>query len=136
MTWPARRTAILLLLAVFLVGVAAGWVLEEVVDELDWPGQSSGAGRGDAPRGVGDFDEDEEEEFLESLGLTKAQLDAVDRLLDEGEDRIEEYWKGRLPEIEALLASTRDGIRRLLTSEQRAAYDRWLAGQRHPTTEP
>ena len=128
MTWPARRTAILLLLAVFLAGVAAGWVLEEVVDELDWPKQRSGSSAG-APRG-GTFDDDEEEEFLEGLGLTRAQRDAVDRLLDDAEDRLENYWKTKLPEIQGLLDSTRAGIRSLLTPEQRAAYDRWLAGQR------
>ena len=32
MSWAARRTAVILLLAVFLTGGAAGWLLEDVVD--------------------------------------------------------------------------------------------------------
>jgi hypothetical protein len=38
MSWAARRTAVLVLIAVFLVGGAAGWVAEEVADEFPWPG--------------------------------------------------------------------------------------------------
>ena len=36
MSWAARRTAVLVLLAVFLVGGAVGWVAEEVADDLHW----------------------------------------------------------------------------------------------------
>ena len=133
MTRASRRKAILLLCLVFFAGVAAGWVLEDVVD-FDWPSQSSRGPSGDHTADGG-FDEDEEEEFLRSLGLTRTQRDSVDHLLDEGEDRLEAYWAGRLPEIETLLDSTRLAIKTLLTPDQRQAYERWLAGQRHTTTE-
>ena len=38
-----RRTAVLVLLAVFLVGGMVGWVLEEIVDDRDWPSARGGA---------------------------------------------------------------------------------------------
>ncbi len=133
MNWASRRKALLLLGLVFLAGGATGWVLEDVVD-LDWPSQSANDPLGDHTADGG-FDEDEEEDFLRSLGLSRTQRDSVDHLLDAGEDRLEAYWAGKLPEIETLLDSTRLAIKSLLTPEQRQAYERWLAGQRHTTTD-
>ncbi|HEX6105315.1 MAG TPA: hypothetical protein VFZ26_07010 [Gemmatimonadales bacterium] len=130
MTRGARRTAVVVLLAVFLVGGAAGWVLEEVLEEMDWPGATVGDGDGDDGGRHEVPDDDAEEDFLETLGLTRSQLDSVDRLLDEREDRLEAYWSARLPDLRALIDSSRMGIRALLNEEQRAAYDRWLRGQR------
>ena len=132
MTRGARRTAAVVLLAVFLVGGAAGWVLEEVLEEAHWPGATFGDGDRDDGGGHEVPDDDAEEDFLETLGLTRSQLDSVDRLLDEREDRLEAYWSARLPDLRALIDSSRMGIRALLNEEQRAAYDRWLRGQREP----
>ena len=134
MSGAARRTAVLVLFAVFLVGGAAGWVMEELVDDIHWPGRHAGS---DAPDRPGSdrpdedepFDDDAEEDLLESLGLSRLQLDSVDHLLDRREDRLEEYWKSRLPDLQALVDSSRQEIRALLDSEQRAAYDRWLDAQ-------
>lgn len=129
MTVRARRTAVLVLLAVFLAGAAAGWVLEEVVDEIDWPAR--GDVRHDSrDRNEDPLDDDAEEDFLEGLGLTRAQLDSVDRLLDAREDRLEAYWTTRLPDLQGLIDSSRAAIKELLTPEQRAAYDRWTQLQR------
>ncbi len=132
MSWAARRTAVLVLLTVFLVGGAAGWVLEEVVDEIHWPsryGERSTPDRADEDE---PFDDDAEEDFLETLGLTRAQLDSVDHLLERREDRLENYWESRLPDLEALVDSSRQEIRALLTPEQRTAYNRWLGTQSVP----
>ena len=135
MMTKARRTAVLVLLAVFLVGGAAGWVLEELVDDLDWPSFLADGDRRDAPDTDDPLDDDAEEEFLEGLGLSGEQLEAVDRLLDQREDDLEAYWHGRLPEIEALVDSTRQQIREVLTPDQRAAYDRWVQNERRRGTE-
>jgi uncharacterized membrane protein len=130
MSSKTRRTAVLVLLAVFLVGGAAGWVLEEVVEDMDWPAFLADR-HGQSPDRSGDpTDDDAEEDFLETLGLSREQMMEVDRLLDAREDRLEEYWRTRLPEIEAVVDSTRAGIRSLLTTDQRAAYDRWVVQQR------
>ena len=130
MSAKTRRTAVLVLLAVFLVGGVAGWVLEEVAEDVNWPTL-----RDDRPGAPGDgvddpLDDDAEEDFLETLGLSREQLASVDRLLDEREDRLEAYWRTRLPEIQSVMDSTRAGIRNLLTPDQRAAYDRWVERQR------
>ena len=65
MSWAARRTAVLLLIAVFLVGGAAGWVAEEVVDEIHWPGHEHKDKTPDRPDGDEPFDDDDEEDLLE-----------------------------------------------------------------------
>ena len=84
--------------------------------------------------GPGDpLDDDAEEAFLKRLGLSAEQYRTADQLLDEREDRLEAYWSGRIPEIEALVDSTRQEIRKLLTPEQQAAYDRWIEEQRGHT---
>ena len=129
-----RRTAVLVLLAVFLVGGMVGWVLEEIVDDRDW--RSLEVEHDDDDRGPGDrdpLDDDAEEAFLKRLGLSAEQYRTADQLLDEREDRLEAYWSGRIPEIEALVDSTRQEIRKLLTPEQQAAYDRWIEEQRGHT---
>ena len=129
MSWAARRTAVFLLVTVFLAGAATGWLLEDVVEDIHW-----GAGGGDVTmpdRHQDDepLDDDAEEDFLESLDLSAAQLDSVDELLERREDHLEDYWKTRLPDLEAVIDSSRREIRDLLSPEQQAAYDRWLDTQ-------
>ncbi len=129
-----RRTAILVLLAVFLVGGMVGWLLEEVVEDRDWPSFEVDHDDGDGgPDHRDPLDDDAEEAFLKRIGLSAEQYRAADRLLDEREDQLEAYWKGRIPEIEALVDSTRREIRKLLTPDQQAAYDRWIEEQRSHT---
>jgi hypothetical protein len=123
---------VIVLLAVFLTGGAAGWLLEDVVDDIDWPGRTYDGSKPDRPDEDEPLDDDAEEDFLETLGLSRAQLDSVDYLLEGREDRLEDYWKSRLPDLQALVDSSRQEIRALLTLEQRAAYDRWLGDQSGP----
>jgi hypothetical protein len=132
-----RRTAILVLLAVFLVGGLVGWLLDEVVGHGDWPSLELEHDDDDGDRTSHDpLDDDAEEAFFERLGLSPEQYRAADRLLDEREDRLETYWSARIPEIEAVVDSTRQEIRKLLSPDQRTAYDRWIEEQRRHTTEP
>lgn len=139
MSWAPRRTAVILLLAVFLAGGAAGWLLEDVVDDIDWPGSHREGSSLDRPDEDEPFDDDAEEDFLETLGLSRERLDSVDHLLERREDRLEDYWKSRLPDLQALVDSSRQEIRGLLTPDQRAAYDQWLdarSGTNQPSGEP
>ena len=134
MSWAARRTAVLVLLAVFLVGGAVGWVAEEVADDIHWPGRHDHDRdkTPDRPDPDEPFDDDDEEDMLEKLGLSRVQDDSVDQLLDAREDRLENYWKSRLPDLQVIVDSSRQEIRAVLTPEQRAAYDRWLGAPSGP----
>jgi hypothetical protein len=131
-----RRKAVLVLLAVFLAGGLAGVMLEDVVEDLDWPWPHAARDAERHDRASDPTDDDAEEEFLEGLGLPRERLEAVDRVLDRREDRLEAYWAGKIPEIEALIDSTRVEIRGLLTPDQREDYDRWVARQRTPAPNP
>jgi hypothetical protein len=60
-----RRTAILVLLAVFLVGGMVGWLLEEVLEDRDWPSFELEHDDDDGRQGDHDpLDDDAEEVFL------------------------------------------------------------------------
>jgi hypothetical protein len=131
-----RRKAALIVLAVFLAGGLAGVFLEDVVDDLDWSWLQVGRDTERHGRSNDPMDDDAEEEFLEGLGLSRERLEAADRVLDRREDRLEAYWAGKIPEIEALIDSTRMEIRGLLSPEQREQYDRWVARQRSPAPNP
>ena len=120
----ARRTALLVLAGVFAAGLAAGVLLEDVVDDVAWPFTQHADGGDVKPDDP--WDDDAEEAFLERLGLRPGQLKAVDRILDAREDRLERYWEGKLPELRRMIDSSRAEIRVLLDSEQQAAYDRWI----------
>jgi hypothetical protein len=120
-----KRTAILALTAVFAVGLAGGVVLEEVVDDVPWP---FGARHEDRDRPDDPLDDDAEEAFFDSLGLPAERRAAIERALDAREDRLEQYWEGKVPELRALVDSSRAEIRVLLSPDQQAAYDRWIAG--------
>ena len=132
MSWPARRTAILALVAVFFAGGATGWVLEDAVDDVHWFDRPGHEGPDGGPASD-PLDDDAEEDFLESLGLTAAQRETIDAVLDRREDHLESYWKTRLPDLQAVIDSSRNDVRAVLSPEQRAAYDRWLGADRNPT---
>jgi hypothetical protein len=112
-----RRSAALLLAAVFVVGVIGGLALEEVVDDWAWVERLENEGD---PEDM----EDAEELILERLRLDPDQEERIERILDAREDRIEQYWVEQLPAIRALIDSTRAEIRAVLTPAQRAEYDR------------
>ena len=131
-----RQKAILILVAVFLAGGVAGVMLEDVADDLDWSWTRAGRDAERHGRANDPMDDDAEEEFLEGLGLSRDRLEAVDRVLDRREDRLEAYWAGKIPEIEVLIDSTRMEIRSLLSPGQREVYDRWVARQRAPAPNP
>lgn len=105
-----RLTALLLLLLTFATGAVAGMALEESLG-LDWF----------------DFlDEDygaRSDRLLEGLSLSREQRTRAERILEAQEDRLEEYWESRIPEIQTLLLESYADIRALLNEEQRPAFD-------------
>lgn len=105
-----RAVATVLLALTFVSGGMAGMALEEAAG-LDWF----------------DFlDEDvrRDDRLLDGIGLSAPQREQVDRILERQEDRLEEYWDARLPEMQAIAAGSYDEIRAVLTPPQRAVFDR------------
>ena len=126
MNLSPKRTAILALTAVFAVGLAGGILLEDVVDDVPWPFASH---EHDRDKADDPADDDAEEAFFDSLGLPAERRAAIERALDAREHRLEQYWEGKVPELRALVDSSRAEIRLLLTPEQQASYNRWITGR-------
>lgn len=105
-----RLVAFGLLLLTFVVGALAGMAAEEGFG-LDWF----------------DFlDEDRDPgggELLAGLNLTPDQRKRAEDILERQEDRLEDYWQARLPEIQHILRQTYAEIRTGLTPDQLARFD-------------
>lgn len=106
-----RLVAIVMLLVSFGVGALAGMAAEEAFG-IDWfefldEDRDRGDGR-----------------LLEGLGLSRDQRKRAEGILERQEDRLEDYWEARLPEIRLILDQSYAEIRALLTPEQQARFDR------------
>ncbi len=117
----SRGIAALVLAAVFILGLTCGVVVEDLLDDMDWPVLGQDNDWEDEAE-----DDDADEALLEGLSLSREQRAEVERILERREDRLEAYWSRRLPEITALIDSTRAEIRNVLTPDQQAVYDRRL----------
>lgn len=120
--WTAvtpRWKAVLALLTVFVAGLAGGGLLEDIVDDIDRPAF--------AAEDHDDGDDDlSEETILANLDLTPEQRANIERVFEAREARLESYWDTRLPDLEAVIDSTRGEIRSILTPEQLTIYDSQL----------
>ena len=106
-----RLVAALLLALTFVVGGLAGMALEEALG-IDW-------------FEFLDEDSDEaEDQLLVGLDLTRDQRSQAEAILEREEDRLEDYWESRLPEIQGILRQTYADIRAILTPEQQQLFDR------------
>ena len=106
----ARIVAGLLLALTFVIGGLTGMALEEALG-IDW---------------FEFLDEDHpasDDRLLAGLELSGEQRERVDEILERQEDRLEEYWESRLPEIQGILQQSYAEVRVLLTPEQQAVFD-------------
>ena len=106
----AKTIAGLLLALTFMVGGLAGMALEEALG-IDW---------------FEFLDEDAgeaEDRLLVGLDLSPEQQAQAEELLERQEDRLEEYWESRLPEIQVILRQSYAEVRTLLTPEQQQVFD-------------
>lgn len=107
---PALTASVLLTL-VFVLGGLAGMALEEGLG-LDWF----------------DFlDEDErpaEARLLAGLDLTPDQEGRIEVILERQEDRLEDYWESRIPDMRAIVSDSYEEVRGILTPAQRSTFDR------------
>jgi Spy/CpxP family protein refolding chaperone len=106
-----RLVAALLLALAFAVGGLTGMALEEALG-IDWFEFLDE-----------DYDESEDR-LLVGLDLTREQRTRAEEILEREEDRLEDYWESRLPEIQGILRQTYADIRAILTPEQQALFDR------------
>ena len=104
-----RLIAALMLALTFAVGGLAGMALEEALG-IDW---FEFLDEDDAGGGL-----------LAGLDLTRDQRARAENILEREEDRLEDYWESRLPEIQQMLRETYAEIRATLTHEQQAVFDR------------
>jgi Spy/CpxP family protein refolding chaperone len=110
MNGRARAVAAMLLLTVFAVGALSGMALEEALG-IDW-------------FEFLDEDTDEaEDSLLVGLDLSREQRGRAEEILERQEERLEEYWQGRVPEIQGILQESYAEIGAVLTPEQRAVFD-------------
>jgi hypothetical protein len=126
--WKAIRPqwkAILALVMVFAAGIAGGSLMEEIADDFDRPFAEADDDNGRPAAS--------EENILANLDLTAEQRAAIERVFESREKRLEAYWDGQLPGLEAVIDSSRQEVRTILTPAQRTAYDTQLVHLRvHP----
>jgi Spy/CpxP family protein refolding chaperone len=80
------------------------------------------------------FGAERDRHFGEELGLDSLQRARVDSVFARRRVQIDSFWKGPGRSLRAIMDSTRDEVRSVLTPEQRAKFDRrHMEGRpRHP----
>ena len=108
----SRGLAVLLLSVTFVVGSLAGMAIEEATG-IDWFEFLDDDARDDAAP-----------QLMAGIELTSEQREKIDDIADAQEDRLEDYWKARMPEIKTVVDSSYAEIRALLTPAQQTVFDR------------
>jgi hypothetical protein len=115
--WRGRIAVGLLLLLVF----AAGMITEAWV----WRVRTQRIHAFIAPGGRRPpFGAERDRHFGEDLGLDSAQRKHVDSIFAKRRVEIDSFWKGPGKSLRAIMDSTREDVRSVLTPEQRARFDR------------
>ena len=107
----SKLVAALLLGLTFTVGGLTGMALEEALG-IDWF------------EFLDENAEQDDDRLLSGLELSPEQRERAEQILEREEDRLEDYWESRLPEIQGILGQTYAEIRAILTPEQQALLDR------------
>lgn len=112
--WRGRIAVGLLLLMVF----AAGMITEAWVRRMRTQHIHSAMMNGRPPFGV-----ERDRHFGEELGMDSAERGRVDSIFARRRVQIDSFWKGPGRSLRAIMDSTRDEVRAVLTPEQRARFD-------------
>jgi hypothetical protein len=123
--WRGRIAVGLLLLMVF----AAGMITDAWVHRLRMRHTHMSMADGHPPFGA-----ERDRHFGEELGLDSLQRARVDSVFARRRVQIDSFWKGPGRSLRAIMDSTRQEVRSVLTPEQRARFDRrHMEGRpRHP----
>ena len=112
----ARLFSVILIAIVFAVGGLTGAATMRVVEGDQAPRMER------RERGSHDL--------FERLQLTPEQQAQVATIMEEGCAEMDAFWAEHRPTLRAITDSTRARIRAVLTPEQRALDDEWLAERR------
>jgi hypothetical protein len=123
--WRGRIAVGLLFLMIF----AAGMVTEASVRRLRMRHMHPSMENRRAPFGA-----ERDRHFGEELGLDSLQRARVDSVFAHRRVQIDSFWKGPGRSLRAIMDSTREEVRAVLTPEQRTRFDRrHMEGRpRHP----
>jgi Spy/CpxP family protein refolding chaperone len=123
--WRGRIAVGLLFLMIF----AAGMVTEASVRRLRMRHMHPAMENRRAPFGA-----ERDRHFGEELGLDSLQRARVDSVFAHRRVQIDSFWKGPGRSLRAIMDSTREEVRAVLTPEQRTRFDRrHMEGRpRHP----
>ncbi|MGD2152252.1 MAG: hypothetical protein PVG79_03230 [Gemmatimonadales bacterium] len=125
MNGKSRAWALALLVAVFLVGGAAGAAVDRILvgDRAVESSQRDRSGDRGRRRSYVDW-------LAGELELSEEQKAEVQAILERHRGQVEDLWRQMRPRYEELQEQARAEIRGLLTEEQTAAYDALLERQR------
>lgn len=123
--WRGRLAVGLLIVMVF----AAGMITQAWTSRLRMQHFRGAAMRARAPFGA-----QRDRHFGEELGLDSLQRSRVDSIFATRRVEIDSFWKGPGHTLRAIMDSTRDEVRAVLTPEQRARFDKHRMERRpgHP----
>ena len=123
--WRGRLAVGLLIVLVF----AAGMITEAWTSRLHMQHFRTATTRARAPFGA-----ERDRHFGEELGLDSAQRARVDSIFAKRRVEIDSFWKGPGHTLRAIMDSTREEVRSVLTPEQRARFDKHRMERRpgHP----
>lgn len=111
----ARITGLLMLAVIFAVGALAGAATMRVVSADEAPVMRS---QKHAP------------DLLDRLQLTPEQRAQVDVILERRRSEMEEFWNVHRPTLRAIADSARAELRSVLTPEQQAIEEQFMAQRR------
>ena len=112
----ARLLSVLIIAIVFAVGGLTGAATMHVVEGDEAPRMERRGGRSN--------------NLFERLQLTPEQQVQVEAIMEQGRTQMDAFWAEHRPTLRAIADSTRAQIRAVLTPEQRALDDEWIAERR------
>lgn len=126
----ARLVTVVVLALVFGSGVTAGLAWDrtpEATPTEEMAQAESQGGEREVRERNGRSDRDHRPLLVEQVGLTSEQKARVDEIVESSRQRMRNLEKDTRPQYRAIIEETRTAIKEVLTTEQRAEYERLLS---------
>lgn len=121
----ARILGISVLSAVFVAGALAGAASGRLLDARE-----ASASPADPPAAVATKSCGERRRLVDQIDLAPAQRAQVDSIVERRRAQREDFWNNEGRRMKAIMDSTRQEIRGVMSPTQRAEYDRLVAEHR------